>query len=99
MNHIEVLIEYKYMQKSLTQALTTLSTDNMACFCWDHQSLLDFFWDVGVQSSAECQLADTVVHRRSPLEQDRLEVARELIFVADDQKLLKKLVSTHTQRS
>ena len=26
MNHIEVLMEYKYMQKSLTQALTTLST-------------------------------------------------------------------------
>ena len=25
MNHIEVLMEYKYMQKSLTQALTTLS--------------------------------------------------------------------------
>ena len=24
MNHIEVLMEYKYMQKSLTQALTTL---------------------------------------------------------------------------
>ena len=30
MNHIEVLMEYKYMQKSLTQALTTLHniTDN-----------------------------------------------------------------------
>ena len=38
-------------------------------------------------------------HRRSPLEQGGLEVACELIFVPDDQKLLKKLkkiVSTHT---
>ena len=25
MNHIEVLVEHKYMQNSLTQALTTLS--------------------------------------------------------------------------
>ena len=38
-------------------------------------------------------------HRCSLLEQGGLEVACELIFVADDQKLLKKLkkiVSTHT---
>ena len=38
-------------------------------------------------------------HRRSSLEQGGLEVAYELIFVADDQKLLKKLkknVSTRT---
>ena len=38
-------------------------------------------------------------HRRSPLKQGGLEVPFELIFVADDLKLLKKLkkfVSTHT---
>ena len=38
-------------------------------------------------------------HRRSPLEQDGLEVLCELIFVADNLKPLKKLktiVSTHT---
>ena len=29
MNHIEVLMEYKYMQKSLTQALTTLRCYHM----------------------------------------------------------------------
>ena len=29
MNHIEVLMEYKYMQKSLTQALTTLSGSSL----------------------------------------------------------------------
>ena len=32
MNHIEVLMEYKYMQQSLTQALTTLSVSNMLDF-------------------------------------------------------------------
>ena len=35
MNHIEVLMEYKYMQKSLTQALTTLST-----FCIENEKEL-----------------------------------------------------------
>jgi len=48
---------------------------------------------VGVQSSAEYQLTDAVVRGWSKV---GLEVACELIFVADNLKLLKKLVSTHT---
>ena len=69
-------------------------TDNRACSCWDLQSLLGFFfWDVGCRMSTDR-------HRLSPLEQGGLEVACELIFVADDQKLLKKLkkdcIYTHT---
>ena len=35
-------------------------------------------------------------HRLSPLELGGLEVACELIFIAGDQKPLKKIVSTHT---
>ena len=51
---------------------------------------------MGVQSSAEYQPTDTVVHSWSKA---GLEVACELIFVADNLKLLKKLkkiVFTHT---
>ena len=56
------------------------------------------FCDVGVQSSAKYQLTDTVVRGWSKA---GLDVACELIFVADNLKLLKKLkkiVSTHTHR-
>ena len=35
MNHIEVLMEYKYMQKSLTQALTTLRLIATRCIAND----------------------------------------------------------------
>ena len=57
--------------------------------CW-------FFLRCG--GTIKCRVS-TDRHRRSLLEQGRLEVPCELIFVADDLKLLKKLkkiVSTHT---
>ena len=57
--------------------------------CW-------FFLRCG--GTIKCRVS-TDRHRRSPLEEDGLEEPCELIFVADDLKLLKKLkkiVSTHT---
>ena len=41
--------------------------------------------------TVNCRVS-TSRHRQSPLEQDRLEVPCELIFIADDLKLLKKIV-------
>ena len=40
MNHIEVLMEYKYMQKSLTQALTTLSPAELGLQTWNANSTM-----------------------------------------------------------
>ena len=70
-------------------------TDNRACSCWDLQSLLVLSetWGYNQVQSINWQTPSFTVGA------NRLEVPCELIFVADNLKLLKKLkkiVSTHT---
>ena len=63
MNHIEVLVEYKYMEKSLTQALTTLRMDISTFFVTqDRQKSTD-----SVQGTAAQESIDSVEGEESTI--------------------------------